>query len=425
MILSYLLFLVLFVIATLAWGLVFAFHVTRLSRRNSLYLILFASASSTFASIFILKTMLAAYSEIGFTVYTLVFVCSGFISFLIGYGLSHVPLAKRALPVSEKLFGASPKDDTSGIIDDIIERTEKIGGIEGLDRELLESVMKFNDKIVREVMIPRGDVVAIDIGEEPRQLLRKVIEEGFSRLPVYRNSIDNIVGIIYAKDLLTMVEDGAVIVLQDLIRIPYYVPESMKISQLLRDMQKNKVHLAVVVDEFGGTEGIVTLEDVLEEIVGEIQDEYDESSSELVTDSNGDAHFSGSMAVARFNELLHANVPESDDYETMAGFVQKLAGKLPQEGEIYNYEEMLFTIEEVAKHRIKKLRAGYREHPAQAAQENAAEHARFRLERQVAPVEGEKTANILEKRTRAVKKTARRTGSTAPRRNRKKGNRNG
>lgn len=214
-------------------------------------------------------------------------------------------------------------------------------------------------------MVPRGDIVAIDIDGDRRHFLHKVIEEGYSRLPAFRESIDNIVGIIYAKDLLTMVENNAVIVLQDLLRPPYYVPVNKKISQLLREMQRDKVHLAVVVDEFGGTEGIVTLEDVLEEIVGEIQDEYDENLSEVVHDANGDVHVAGSMTVNRCNELLNAEIPQSDHYDTVAGFVQKLAGKLPQKDEIYNYEEMFFIVEDVARHRIKRLRISFKEHPAQ------------------------------------------------------------
>jgi CBS domain containing-hemolysin-like protein len=165
-----------------------------------------------------------------------------------------------------------------------------------------------------------------------------------------------------------MVENGAVIVLHDLLRPPYYVPVTKKISQLLREMQRDKIHLAVVVDEFGGTEGIVTLEDVLEEIVGEIQDEYDESLPELIRDPNEDVHISGSMTVNRFNELLGTDVPQGDDYDTMAGFVQKLAGKLPQKDEIYNHEEMFFIVEEVARHRIKRLRVSFKEHPNQKAE---------------------------------------------------------
>lgn len=253
------------------------------------------------------------------------------------------------------------ESDRDEIIDEILDKTTQAGEIDNLERELIESVLKFSDKIVREVMVPRADIVAIDIEQDSRKILRKVIEEGYSRLPVYRGSIDNVVGIIYAKDLLTMFDSDSVLVLQDLLRAPYYVPETKKISQLLREMQKDKVHLAIVVDEFGGTEGIVTLEDILEEIVGEIQDEYDESTKEIVRGKDEELYVSGSMTVERFNELFETNVPHSEDYDTIAGFVQKLAGKLPQKGETYRHENIFFTVEDVARHRIRRLRISYEE----------------------------------------------------------------
>lgn len=321
------------------------------------------------------------------------------------------------------------KEDRSEIIDEILDRTAQTGKLNVLERELIESVLKFNDKTVREVMVPRGDVVAIDIGEEPHHLLRRVIEEGYSRLPAYRGSIDNIVGIIYAKDLLTMVENGAVIVLQDLLRPPCYIPETKKISQLLGEMQRDKVHLAIVVDEFGGTEGIITLEDVLEEIVGDIQDEYDENLPEVIRDENGDYHISGLMSVGRFNELMKATIPESDEYDTMAGFVQKLAGKLPQKDEVYKHEEMLFSIDEVARHRIKRLKISLKEHPSQKIeavpqqgvaiepQVNRGRSSRTKSNRK-APTEGGGPAvSTAEKRTAALKRTG---GSTRTKKTRNK-----
>ncbi len=363
---SYLIFVVLFVAASLSWGLVFSFDAVKLAKKNLFLFLVCSVIISTLASVFLLEGLAETMLRISFTFASATFALTFCASLGVGYALSAVPKTSAFILSIEKMFAPSGKDgDRSEIIEQILERSAKSGEINILERELLESVLKFNDKIVREVMVPRGDIVAINIDEDPRPLLRKVIEEGFSRLPVYRGSVDNVVGVIYAKDLLTMVEDGGVIVLQDIVRSPYYVPESKKISQLLRDMQKNKVHLAVVVDEFGGTEGIVTLEDVLEEIVGEIQDEYDESLSEIVKDENGDIHFSGSMTVSRFNELLGCEVPQGEDYDTMAGFVQKLAGRLPQEGEVFNHDEMLFHVEELFKHRIRRLKVSYREHPFQ------------------------------------------------------------
>ncbi len=356
---------VLFAAASLSWGFVFSIDVVRFGRRPLSASIVVSIIISLFAAIFFLKGLPNAYGDLELTTYSAVFALTFTLALVVGFGLSIYSETAKIFSYAERMMkGTNDKEDRSDIIDEILDRTTQTGEIDVFERELIESVLKFNDKTVREIMIPRGDVVAIDVEEEPRRSLRKVIEEGYSRLPVYRGSIDNVVGVIYAKDLLTMVENGAVIVLQDLLRPPYYVPETKKISQLLRDMQKDKIHLAVVVDEFGGTEGIITLEDVLEEIVGEIQDEYDENLSELVRDENGDVHISGSMTVNRFNELLEANIPQGDDYDTMAGFVQKLAGKLPQKNEVYNHEEMFFSIEDVARHRIKRLRVFYKEHPS-------------------------------------------------------------
>ena len=367
MILSFLLSVMLLAAASLGWGLVFSLDFARLGKSYVFSSLAFASIASIFAAIFFGEGLTSAGGAFTLPVSSIVFAGVFAISMICGFRLSVYPVTSGLFSYASKFMKSEEwkkREDRAELIEDILDRSVESGEINSLERELIEGILKFNDKIVREVMIPRGDIVALNIEEDPHRVLRRVIEEGYSRMPVFRESIDNIVGIIYAKDLLTMVEDGAAIVLQDLLRAPYYVPESKKISQLLREMQLNKVHLAVVVDEFGGTEGIVTLEDVLEEIVGEIQDEYDESLAEFVKDENGDVHFSGSMTVERFNELLDADIPREEDYDTMAGFVQKLAGKLPQKDEVYNYGEMYFYVEELAKHRIKRLRVTYKEHPS-------------------------------------------------------------
>ncbi|MGO9481811.1 MAG: hemolysin family protein [Candidatus Kryptoniota bacterium] len=362
---SFILSAILLIAASLSWGFVFSIDVARFGRRPLSVSLVVSIIISIFAAIFFLRGLPDLYGDLEVTTSSLAFTVTFALVLVFGFGLSIYSETAKIFSYAERMIkGVNEKEDRSDIIDEILDRTTESGEINVLERELIESVLKFNDKIVREIMIPRGDVVAIDVEEESRRSLRKVIEEGYSRLPVYRGSIDNVVGIIYAKDLLTMVENGAVIILHDLLRPPYYVPETKKISQLLRDMQKDKIHLAVVVDEFGGTEGIITLEDVLEEIVGEIQDEYDENLSEIVRDENGEVHISGSMTVNRFNELLEQNIPQGDDYDTMAGFVQKLAGKLPQKNDVYNHEEVFFGIEEVARHRIKRLKISYKEHPA-------------------------------------------------------------
>ncbi len=354
----------LFATASLGWGIVFLSFRFAETRRFLLAVYFIITAASVFSSVFFLRGLADTSASPDLVVSSLVFALGFVVSLLCGFAVTG-PLGKTAVP--SLLEGIWKNDrnekDRSEALDEIMDRITEAGEIDALEKELIGSILKFKDKIVREVMIPRGDIVAINVEENPRKILRRVAEEGYSRMPVFNGSIDNIVGIIYAKDLIPMAEGGGTIVLQDILRSPYYVPESKKISQLLREMQRNKVHLAIVVDEFGGTEGIVTLEDVLEEIVGEIQDEYDESLSELTRDDDGDVHFSGSMSVDRFDELLDVEIPREEDYDTMAGFVQKLAGKLPQKGEVYNYGEMFFIIEEVARHRIKRLKVSFKEHP--------------------------------------------------------------
>ncbi len=355
---------VLFVLAALGWGFAITLSASRASRGKLVLLVVAAIVASTFSSILLVKDLAGILSHVTITSAATVYLIIAVIPPVVGYFLHHNEKTDKLFSSVIKLFEVNDTThDRSNIIEEILDRKEETGEINVVERELLESVLKFNDKTVREVMIPRGDIVALNVDEPPRKILRRVSEEGYSRLPVFRGSIDNILGIIYAKDLLNMAEEGAAIVLQDMLRSPYYVPETKKISDLLREMQKNKVHLAVVVDEFGGTEGIITLEDVLEEIVGEIQDEYDESQQELARDETGAVHFSGLMRVERFNELLDAKIPEDDDYDTMAGFVQKLAGKLPQKGEIYGFEEMFFNVEDLARHRIKRLKVSFKEHP--------------------------------------------------------------
>lgn len=355
---------VLFVTASLGWGLVFHWDRTGAARKTLLLIYFFVTASAVFSSIFLLKGLGDAGLSPGVIIASLVFALGFMLSLICGFAFASVQRITGAFVLIEGLWtGENREKDRTEEVGEIIERINKAGEIDALERELIGSILKFKDKTVREVMVPRGDIVAINVEEDPRRLLRRVAQEGYSRMPVYSGSIDNVVGIIYAKDLIPMAEGGGAIVLQDIFRVPYYVPESKKIGELLREMQRNKVHLAIVVDEFGGTEGIVTLEDVLEEIVGEIQDEYDESLSELTHDGDGDMHLSGSMSVDRFNELIETQIPREEDYDTVAGFVQKLAGKLPQKGEVYNYGEMFFVVEEVARHRIKRLKVSFKEHP--------------------------------------------------------------
>jgi CBS domain containing-hemolysin-like protein len=183
-----------------------------------------------------------------------------------------------------------------------------------------------------------------------------VLEEGYSRMPVYRDTIDNIIGVVFTKDLLGLLEYRNLIVIQDIIRPAYFIPETVKISRLMRDLQARKLHLAVVIDEFGGTEGIVTMEDILEEIVGEIHDEYDEEVRDVESATDGSFVVNGRMTVRDFNERFQVEVPQGDEYETMSGFLSKLTGKIPDLNEEIRFESFLFTIIKKSQRRIRLVR---------------------------------------------------------------------
>jgi CBS domain containing-hemolysin-like protein len=204
-------------------------------------------------------------------------------------------------------------------------------------------------------MVPRLDIVALDISMPREVLVRKVIEEGYSRLPVYKGTIDHIIGVIYSKDLLSLLEHRSLIILQDIIRPARFIPESKKISLLLREFQQNKVHIGIVVDEYGGTEGIVTMEDIVEEIVGDILDEYDEMRKTVEQASDGSVILDAALSIADFNVQFREKLPETPDYETLAGYLQKITGKLPETNEEIKTENFVFTILTKSARRIRQV----------------------------------------------------------------------
>jgi putative hemolysin len=238
----------------------------------------------------------------------------------------------------------------------MLEEGRKSGVIDKTEHELIDKIFEFTETRAKEVMVPRTDVVAIDINSPQAKLIKVVTEEGFSRLPVYSETIDNIVGIIYAKDLITLLEHRDLIVLQDIIRPAYFVPETKKISQLLREFQQHKIHLAIVIDEFGGMEGIITMEDILEEIVGEIHDEYDEILKEVESSADGSFLVSARVLIKEFNEKFGCDIPEDSDYETLGGFLQKLTGHIPDLNETICHKDLTFTVVAKGQRRIRQLK---------------------------------------------------------------------
>jgi CBS domain containing-hemolysin-like protein len=238
----------------------------------------------------------------------------------------------------------------------VIDASSLSGTIDKTEHELIKSVLQFSDITAKEIMVPRLDIVALDISMSRDVLVRKVIEEGYSRLPVYKGTIDHIIGVIYSKDLLSLLEHRSLIILQDIIRPAYFIPESKKISLLLREFQQNKVHIGIVVDEYGGTEGIVTMEDIVEEIVGDILDEYDETRKSVEQASDGSVILDAALSIADFNVQFRAKLPEASDYETLAGYLQKITGKLPESNEEIKTENFAFTILTKSARRIRQVK---------------------------------------------------------------------
>lgn len=238
----------------------------------------------------------------------------------------------------------------------IVTEGAKTGVLDKTEQELLSSIFEFSTTTAREIMIPRTDIAAVEVGIPRDRLIRKVTEEGYSRIPVYKDAIDNIIGIIHTKDLISLLEHRDLIVLEDIIRPAHFVPNAIRISQLLREMQQRKITMAIVVDEFGGTEGLITMEDILEEIVGEIHDEYDEVLKDIETSADGTAVVNGRITIHDFNSKFGADLPEDQEYDTLSGFLNKLTGRIPELQEEINHNSLQFTILKKSQRRVRQVR---------------------------------------------------------------------
>jgi len=228
------------------------------------------------------------------------------------------------------------------------------------DKEILKGIVEFGNKNVADIMQSRVDVISADIKDNYSSILNLITETGFSRIPVYSETFDNIKGILYIKDILPHIHKGANFRWQNLIRTPFYVPETKKIDDLLEEFQKNKVHMAIVVDEYGGSSGIVTLEDILEEIVGEITDEFDEEEL-LYTKINENSYiFDGKTIIEDFLQIIGFEETFFDqvkgEADTLAGLILEFKGEIPQKNDVSYYKNMVFTIDSVDNRRIIKIK---------------------------------------------------------------------
>jgi CBS domain containing-hemolysin-like protein len=238
------------------------------------------------------------------------------------------------------------------------------GEIEEGEKELIHSIFEFGDTIVREVMVPRPDVTAIESDKTLRDVQALVLQHGYSRIPVYGNDLDDVIGVVYAKDVLKALHQGKNdMPLRDVVRKAHFVPEQKRVAEMLREMQLEKFHIALVTDEYGSVAGLVTLEDLLEELVGEITDEYDREEPEVVEVGDGVFRVDGKVAIDEVNELLDVELPD-EEWDTVGGLMLGLLGSIPDEGQEVAYQNLSFKAERVQGRRISKVLITRTEEPA-------------------------------------------------------------
>lgn len=247
---------------------------------------------------------------------------------------------------------------SAGELKTLVEVGEEHGTLEKDEREMIHSIFEFGETMVKEIMIPRTDIITASTESSLTDLLDLVKVKLHSRIPVYKERIDNIIGILYLKDLLPYLskQQSDKVDLEKLARPAYFVPEQKKIDELLREFQKERMHMAIVVDEYGGVAGLATMEDVIEEIVGEIQDEYDKESPLFKKVDENIYMVDGRMTIEEINKELNLNLPIEEGIETISGFILRILGSLPKEKESVEFDGYQFVVERVLRNRILKVR---------------------------------------------------------------------
>ncbi len=299
------------------------------------------------------KSLAIRYSEgIAFFTSTPVDVLSKALSFIL-----------RILAASSnavlRIFGLEGGREPNFISEDevkyLIREGRKTGVFEPSEEDLIHSVFRFTDTVVKEVMVPRTEIVAVETGSDVDSILQTMNEKGFSRLPVYNETIDNIIGIVYLKDILSLHVENRPCQLSSVLRKPYIVPPNKNVSILLKEMREKRIHLALVGDEYGGTDGLVTMEDLIEEIVGDIRDEQEKELREIHEVAANRYVVDGRTDIGKVNEKLGVKFPE-DEFETIGGFALGLFGRLPAEGDQIRFGNLLFTVLRLRKNRISRIR---------------------------------------------------------------------
>lgn len=294
---------------------------------------------------------------------------------LLGFLLRPVTVLLIALRGGRATVEASPHAVTEDELRAWVENEDTPGSLEKGEREMIYSIFQFGDTLAREIMVPRIDILALEASATVEEAIRAFTQSGHSRVPVYEETIDNIIGLLYAKDLLRIqLEPEKPSTIRPFLRPAYFVPESKKVDDLLREMQVRSIHMAIVVDEYGGTAGLVTLEDIVEEIVGEIRDEYDQSE-ELPYQKLGPDEYilHGRLSLDDVNDLLDLNL-DTDVADTLGGYVYSVVGKVPLGGEQIQVGDWTFIVEQVSGRRIRRVHAIRQ--PSQPPTEEEANDAR-------------------------------------------------
>jgi putative hemolysin len=303
------------------------------------------------------------------------------------------PFVRFAIVLSNLLsipMGGQKRESASLVTEEEIKTMVDAGEEEGLieieEKEMILSVLDFGDTVARQVMVPRIDMMALDVSTPFDEALDQIIAAGHSRVPIFQGTVDEIIGILYAKDMLKSLRNGVKPPLEQILRKVYFTPESKPVNELLQELQKTRVHVSIVVDEFGGTAGLVTIEDILEEIVGEIQDEFDAEEPDSMPLPNGQGYIlDASMNIEDAAEVLRVSLPAGES-DTLGGFIYDQLGKVPVNGEIVKWDGLVFEVLSVSDRRILKVKVTYAPHEQDLQeQEQEQEEKRDKRERDDQP----------------------------------------
>ncbi|MFO7811352.1 MAG: hemolysin family protein [Pelovirga sp.] len=259
----------------------------------------------------------------------------------------------------QRLLGRLSRRASAGSeeeLQQLIDESEQRGIIDEEEGDMLQSILELDETYLREIMVPRTDMVCVDAAASLTQVLEAILQSGHSRIPVYKGNIDNIIGLVYAKDLLNYWGQSLdTIPLEQVLRQPFLVPESKQVSVLLREFRETRVHIAIVIDEYGGTAGLITIEDLIEEIVGDIQDEYDLEEEWLIEDPDGTVVVNGRLNIEEFEEYFDVEV-EREKFDTISGYVIEQFGQVPAMGEKVRVGQFDMLIEKGDQRSIQQIR---------------------------------------------------------------------